>query len=76
MGKMRSQKACDKIAEKLNKIRELTNLNYCPRCEGGYDEIGNYNFCGSSVSFYQVCEDCGIRVTHHFNWVESEVELI
>lgn len=76
MGKMRSQKEADKIAEKLNKTRGLSNLNNCPRCENGYDETGDYNFEGSGVSFYQVCKDCGIRVTHHFDWVESEVELI
>lgn len=77
MRKMRSQKEADKIAEKLNKEHGLSYLTNCPRCKsGGYDEAGSYNFEGSTVSFYQVCKDCGIRVTHHLEWVESEVEIL
>lgn len=72
--KIRSEKTVEKIQERLNKSFDC--LNECPKCGNGYDRAGDYQFEGEGVSFMQECHDCGIRVTHHFDWKETEVEMI
>ena len=72
--KVRSEKTVQRLTDKLNKRFDC--LNECPRCGNGYDLVGDYQFEGEGVSFMQECHDCGIMVTHHFDWVESEVTLL
>lgn len=74
MGKVRSEKTLERLTKKANK--EFSYLNECPRCGKGYDEIGDYQFNGFGVEFYQRCKDCGLLVTHCLDWIETEVEIL
>ena len=62
----------------LKTVQERANkeykLNDCPRCKSeGSMEFMPAEFQDSEVIKNAKCVDCGLEVTHYYQWIETEV---